>query len=404
MITFMTPTVLPIEAATTMGISAKDGEKSIGKFGTGLKYAIAGILRLGGAISIRIDSDEYEFTTTESVIRGQVFRIVNCNNVPCGFTTSLGKHWQPWQIFRELASNALDEGGRWVFGSDAELSGVTLMTVNCREVESAGRDDNVFLDKSKCATLLGSTMGAQVYSGPSQHYYYRGIRAGSFPGVVPVTIDVDSGELSEDRLLDLSVVQSELAWAFRYATEWDDTFFLSVLAQREPSDFWVQNVSAYVLTAGELPADVMSFIKDRPKWIAHPAFRMALDKHTNKGNGARWSEIDLTAQYQRLLNDGEALCSRISVDPIPRDRVHFTRDMSDEQLAITCMDTRDVWFSTKLVMRGRDEFLSGYVEEAVHAMTGFRDCTRDFQNALLSIIVSTCGRSDDAGSVVAQAA
>lgn len=401
MLTFMTPTALPIEAATTMGISAKEGDKPIGKFGTGLKYAIAGILRLSGTISVRIDSDEYVFTTTDSIIREKPFRIVNCNNVPCGFTTDLGKHWQPWQIFRELASNALDEGGSWVSGSDAELSGRTLMVVNCREVESAGLEDKVFLDRDNRALLLGSTVGAQIYDGPSQHYYFRGIRAGSFGSVAPVTIDIDSGELSEDRLLDLAVVQSELAWAFRSATQWDDTFFLSVLAHREPTDFWVQNVSAHVVASSELPKSVMDFIKARPKWIAHPAFRAALNKYVEKGNGDLWSEIDQIAQHHRLLADGEELCSRVSVDPIPRDKVHFTRDMADEQLAVTCMDTRDVWFSTKLVMKGRDKFLAGYLEEAIHAMTGHRDFTREFQNSLLSIIVSTWGHAD---SAVAQAA
>ena len=46
MITFHSPTILPIEAATTMGVSVKESDNAIGKFGTGLKYAIAGVLRL----------------------------------------------------------------------------------------------------------------------------------------------------------------------------------------------------------------------------------------------------------------------------------------------------------------------------------------------------------------------
>jgi len=85
---------------------------------------------------------------------------------------------------------------------------------------------------------------------------------------------------------------------------------------------------------------------------------------------------------------GEAIARRVGVDPIPSDRVHFTSDLSDAELAVTRMDTREVWFSTKLAMLGRDEFLAGYLEEAIHAMTGLRDCTREFQNALLAIIVN----------------
>ena len=35
MITFHSPTILPIEAATTMGVSAKESDNAIGKFGPG---------------------------------------------------------------------------------------------------------------------------------------------------------------------------------------------------------------------------------------------------------------------------------------------------------------------------------------------------------------------------------
>lgn len=95
----------------------------------------------------------------------------------------------------------------------------------------------------------------------------------------------------------------------------------------------------------------------------------------------------MTERHRTLLARGEQVCQSAGIDPIPADKVHFTRDLADSQLAVTCMDTRHVWFSTKIAMLGDDEFLAGYVEEAIHAMTGFRDCTREFQNALLAIVV-----------------
>ena len=70
MITFHSPTVLPIEAATTMGVSVKESDNAIGKFGTGLKYAIAGVLRLGGSIAMTIAGTRYEFTAVPTDIRG----------------------------------------------------------------------------------------------------------------------------------------------------------------------------------------------------------------------------------------------------------------------------------------------------------------------------------------------
>lgn len=392
MLTFTTPTALPIEAATTMGVSVKDSESSIGKFGTGLKYAIAGILRLGGEITVWVDGERYDFEAHDAIIRGRRFRIVHCNGAPCGFTTDLGKHWQPWQIFRELASNALDEGGSWSHEEPLPDQGRTVITVACREVEDADREERVFLSRDR-QPLLRSSNGATIYAGASPHYYFRGIRAGSFPEVAPVTVNVDQGTLSEDRLLDLSTVQLEMAWAFRSATEWDEGLMLSVLSQDDPGDFWVRNIPSHCLHGASLPEPMMQFMLARPKWVTNPVFKAVLDRRRRSTGSGLWADVEMTDQHRRLLALGEALCLEVGVDPIPRDKVHFTRDLDDQALAVTASDTRDVWFSTKLVMMGRDEFLSGYLEEALHAMTGFGDCTRELQNALLAIIVGIAQRS-----------
>ena len=387
MISFITPTALPIEAATTMGVSVKETDGAIGKFGTGLKYAIAGILRLNGRVEIQIDRDVYRFEARKSEIRGRDFWIIHCNDQACGFTTELGKHWEPWQLFRELASNTLDEGGRWVVGNAPASEGRTVIRVDCRVVEESEREESVFLPQSEC--LVRSTLGAQVYAGPSQHYYYRGIRAGSFLGGAPVTVDIANGELSEDRLLDLSRVEIELTYAFRSATHFDESLLLDVLRQSEPGDFWNRHTNDYIWRSTQLPKPLIRFLLERPKFIKHPGLRTVLDEHLKKGGIAKWQEIEMSDRHATLLAMGERLCDAVGIDPIPRDKVHFTRDLGDRQLAVTCMDTRHVWFSTKIAAIGHDEFLCGYAEEAIHAMTGYADCTREFQNMLLSLLVGT---------------
>lgn len=385
MISFITPTALPIEAATTMGVSVKETDGAIGKFGTGLKYAIAGVLRLNGRVEIDIDGEHHAFTAKDSNIRGKTFRIVHCNDAPCGFTTELGHHWEPWQLFRELASNTLDENGRWASGNAPASEGRTVIRVDCRQVEESEHEEAVFRQPSD--RLLQSGMGAQVYAGPSQHYYYKGIRAGSFPCIAPVTVDVSSGALSEDRLLDLSTVESELTWAFRSATSFDEHLLLSVMRQSEPGEFWIRHTTDYLWDS--LSPSILEFLAERPKFITHPGMRKAFDAHLRRGGHARWGEIPMTQRHLALIELGERLCDGIGIDPIPRNKVHFTRDMSDSQLAVTCLDTRHVWFSTNLAARGEDEFSAGYIEEAVHAMTGARDCTREFQNVLLALLVGT---------------
>lgn len=386
MITFLTPTELPIEAATTMGVSVKESDNAIGKFGTGLKYAIAGVLRLGGSITIWLRGEAHKFTAEGSTIRGRAFRIVHCNGAPCGFTTELGKHWEPWQLFRELASNTLDEGGSWVHHEAKPSEAATVIQVKCREVERAETEEHVFL--SDRTPLVTSSNGATFYAGHSNHFYYKGIRAGSFDSVAPVTVDISKGDLSEDRLLDTGRVMVEIAYAFRTAITWDANLLLSVIASDRPDDFWIRNINPYMMDSVSLPGPMMDFILERPKFVQHPVFSKILKNYLRTNGFDRWAEIPTTAKHMALLAEGESLCETVGVDPIPRAKVHFTQDLDDSTLAVTCMDTRHVWFSTKLALRGRDEFLCGYLEEALHAMTGHSDCTREFQNVMLSMIVS----------------
>lgn len=394
MLVFTTPTELPIIAATTMGVSVKETDSAIGKFGTGLKYAIAGVLRLGGKIDILIENERYAFTVESADIRGKEFGIVHCNGSPCGFTTDLGKHWQPWQLFRELASNTLDEGGSWMSGGGGSFyphNGGTSIFVACREVEESALRESVFIDKSR-TKLIESRNGATVYEGASPHYYYNGIRAGSFGMTAPVTVDIHNGSLSEDRMLDLATVQLELSWAFRTATHCDESLLLSVIGASSPDDFWVAHLQHHAIASGELPPALMSFLLARPKFVRHAGFKKMLDKHQRRTGHGKWEPLPVSDHHAGLLAAGESVCHFLGVDPIPAEKARFTRDLDDECLAVTCMDTREVWFSTKLVMRGRDEFLAGYLEEAVHAMTGQQDCTRSMQNTLFALLVNTATR------------
>src|SRR5690606_35207652 len=100
MIYFSNPGLLPIRAATTMGVSAKEGDTPIGMFGTGLKYVIAGVLRLGGKIEIQVGPRTHRFSTIEEIIRDKVFHIVCMDDVPLGFTTEYGKTWSAWMYVR----------------------------------------------------------------------------------------------------------------------------------------------------------------------------------------------------------------------------------------------------------------------------------------------------------------
>lgn len=110
-IEFRNNSELPLECITTFGISVKENESPIGYFGTGLKYAIAVLLRENCQVQIFIGSEEYKFKTIGEYVRGKMFNMIYMNDMQLPFTTELGKNWELWQAYRELWSNCKDEGG-----------------------------------------------------------------------------------------------------------------------------------------------------------------------------------------------------------------------------------------------------------------------------------------------------
>ena len=122
---FLTPTKMSLLDVTTMGDSSKRGDSTkIGTFDSGLKYAIALLLRNNCKIEIRTfneDGPEDRFSfTTEKISCEQtrkekeviaVKSELHDKVVATGFALNLGFNWELWMAYRELYSNMLDEGG-----------------------------------------------------------------------------------------------------------------------------------------------------------------------------------------------------------------------------------------------------------------------------------------------------
>ena len=195
MLVFQNDGVLPIEGFTTFGMSAKPGSTNpIGKFGTGLKNAVAIVLRLGGSIRVFRGDVEYVFYTKDEDFRGHTFQRI-CMKKRTGllskwsyeklpFTTELGKHWEPWMAYRELEANTLDEEDGHSFITDAErferdvaigitpccTAGTTTIIVDCREVEDAHINrDKTFLPADK--EPIYEDPNVKIYEGQSEYIF-----------------------------------------------------------------------------------------------------------------------------------------------------------------------------------------------------------------------------------------
>jgi len=218
MLAFQNDGLMPLEAATTFGINVKLGENPIGFFGTGLKYAIAVCLRLGGTFRLFLGETEYEFYVKDDDFRGKEFgfirmrkrnsRLKRWSYQKLAFTTELGKHWEPWMAVRELESNTRDEGGGtgWTETNKYSLNAVydslrentTQIVVECEEMENAYNEEVIFMPEG--LTLLAEFGGCEVYDAPSNHVFFRGLRVTDMDKPAMFTYNfTDRVTLTEDR-------------------------------------------------------------------------------------------------------------------------------------------------------------------------------------------------------------
>lgn len=219
-VVFDTPGLIPLEAFTHFGVNAKPATKSpIGFFGTGLKYAIAVLVRENIPMTVWIGRHKYIFVKDEHDFRGKEFTFIALKRdkggffskvVQLPFTTELGKNWKLWQAFRELYANTLDENGQAQEVEDLELLAPGQFSKREQRTTIIVESDafaEEFKKRGEIFDLEGweeISPGVSIKKAASRHLYYRGMRVYDMPKDVHsiYTYNITSYlELTEDRTL-----------------------------------------------------------------------------------------------------------------------------------------------------------------------------------------------------------
>lgn len=210
-VTYVTTSLLPIEAFTVMGMSAKPNSTNpIGEFGTGLKLAVAATLRMGGKFRMWIGGVEYEFYVKDREFRGTEHKQVmlrkrrgmlakwSYQELP--FTLNYGRNLDWWQVHRELESNTRDEGGTTYIEKVYAGEGWTVIQIEHPGIVEAASEGGVFFDPGD-AKPIWSSGAMEVYDMPSEHLYYRGVRVFTLQHPSRFTYNFKPGQvrLTEDR-------------------------------------------------------------------------------------------------------------------------------------------------------------------------------------------------------------
>lgn len=173
---------MDINAMVLIGASSKRGDSSkIGYFGSGLKYALAVLIRHGIMPKIFIGLKEIDITVQKKDFRGQSFNQIFIEGQPTSLTAEMGIDWEPWFAIREIYCNALDEGEA-TLGLREEINpqeGITSIYIqNTGIFDELLNNWDKYFSVNRDHDLMLSNKGFKAFNGADEYIVYRrGVRA-----------------------------------------------------------------------------------------------------------------------------------------------------------------------------------------------------------------------------------
>lgn len=386
-IQFRNPGVIDVRSITTFGVSVKEGDNPIGFFGTGLKYAIAVLLRTGHAVSVYAGPHCFSFGVRSDHVRGKQFDFVTMavdagEPLQLGFTTELGKQWEVWMAYRELACNCIDEKG-----TIEEVSGGitvdglgTTVAVTGDAFAEVYHSRTRFILEDEPAYVLGTV---EIRERAGSEFYYRGVRVHRWAqhGLFTYSSRAQHA-LTEDRTLksDFSARQ-EIAQAFLRST---NTRLLERVLTADKHSFegtldfdWILEPSEeFIRTVGEAVSMGVSDL--------NPSAVKMWRRVTKKEVTPR--EVTLTAVQLQQLNRALDFCGRIGFPVRGTYPIKIAESLGDGTLGLAYEGT--IFIAERVFHQGTKQLAATLIEEYLHLRHHLEDESRELQTYLFDRVVS----------------
>lgn len=373
---FMNNGHIDLDVIRTMGVSVKDNDNPIGYFGTGLKFAIATLLRTGHEVSLRSNGETLRFTARPKEIRGKEFKVVYMDDEQLAFTTDLGKDWEVWQAYRELYSNCLDENGK--IAGRCEEGYDTVISVHGEQIVEvhAGRG-SIFLQGDPW--IVGD--GIEVYRGESQHLYYRGVRAAKLPRKSRFTYNFTTNmRLTEDRTL-ASMFDAVYKLSMRLPRITDPTFCARIL-EPDPHNLYFEGNLEFEDCGdpSEEFLDVLEKLMDNV---------MVAEKRKNMVRRHRkvkeFDEFQPSDGEMEVITEAcDMLRRKLNAIVFPHE-IKFVESLGPNVMAMARDD--DIYITRRCLANGRDFLMITLYEEWIHLKFGYPDESRGMQQFLFDKIL-----------------
>lgn len=368
---------------STFGVNVKEGDDAIGFFGTGLKYALAILLRTGHRVTIQSGLTTHEFSLQPTTIRGKSFDLVAMDGRPMGFTAEVGKTWKLWMAYREMFCNCQDEHGTVYEGdAPAPTEGMTRVIVDGDDFAAVRREHHRYFITSN---PLHTGRVGNIHPGPSHGIYYRGVLVGCVGSQKPMLFGYNiTGplELTEDRTAKHSFM---VDWAIaKIITGCEDAEIIRAAVTAPDAvhegraDFDWQDAKpsdTFLAVVGDLIRKNFALI--------NVSARKVWEKHSRSRAEPHPFEPD---DFERLMLDrATAFCQQFGFDVTDYEMVTV------ESLGAGVLGmarNRKIYLARQNFILGTKQLTATMIEEYIHLAHDIGDYTREMQEHLLNRLVT----------------
>lgn len=372
---------IDLDTIRTMGVSVKTGDSPIGYFGTGLKYAIATLLRTKHEVELDSNGETYVFTARPKEIRGQKFQLVFMNEEQLAFTTDLGKNWEVWMAYRELHANCLDENGKI---SNTPWEADTCWRIKGEEFEEAFHDRNKIFLHGEPAWVQS---GVEIHRGRSNYLFYRGVRIKQLNKSSVFTYNItDKMKLTEDRTLDsMFDVMYKLGGKLPMVPSNE---FQAMLVNPNKSD-WENGVEVEYCSD---PSE--EFLDEGEKVIDHAQLNSSVKNLVLKKRSISTREpANTTEVEEKTLTEAIEMMEVLNAR-IPREDITVVEHLGPNIMGL--MEHGRIFIPRQCIANGRDYTMITLWEEYIHRDLGHRDESRGMQQYLFDKILAFAKEKYDA--------
>lgn len=406
---------IDVNALLLLGASSKRGDESkIGHFGSGLKYALAVLIRNDIDIKIFSGITPIKIGTRKTKFRGIEFTKIIVNNRETGITTSLGEDWEVWQAIREIYCNAIDEGGHKIVGIGEPVLPAEGKTTFVLEPNGAGAlillqkiNDNwnsYFTEKRTDKVL--ETNEWKVFQGMHNLCFYRkGIRCWDCNRESLYDYDVDQIEINESRIVKYTfMMYSQIARLWGSSATEDmihnllnhknEDYFENILSWSDVSHFnenWLKVINGRKVIPDQISGYFMREQSEGGLVVDH-ALAQALKKSFKdrikvlgpSDNTNTYTAVEHSIKHCEMIRKCLDFFDRAGM-PIkyPIQVVVF-----GEEKVMGHAAEGTIYLSVKAIDAGMKYTLTTILEESLHMESGQDDETRGFQDHIINKLVT----------------